>query len=337
MRAVGLDVHRDFCEVAIVDGGPAAVGGPDQDRPEELELFAQSLDPRDRVALEVTGNAWAIAADPRAARRAGDRRLAERHRHPPGAREDRPPRRAGRWPSCCGPASSTACGRPDERIRTMRRRLARRAQLVRGALPGQERDPRGADALPEGPPARVGPVRRQGPALAGRAAAAGLRARDRRRRAAPGRLPRRGDRRGRAADRRRRAVLAGDQAADDRPRRQRDRRRDLHGRRRRHPPLPTIGASWPATSASIRGSASPATRRPTTATSPSRARAARATRSSRRAGRPSASPARSPRSTSASKRGAGTRSRSSPPRASSPACSGVCSPAARTTPTPSRR
>ena len=26
-----------------------------------MELFAQSLDPRDRVALEVTGNAWAIA------------------------------------------------------------------------------------------------------------------------------------------------------------------------------------------------------------------------------------------------------------------------------------
>ena len=42
-------------------------------------------------------------------------------------------------------------------------------------------------------------------------------------------------------------------------------------------------------------------------------------------------------STSASARAAGTRSRSSPPRASSPACSGACSPAARTTPTPSPR
>ena len=43
---------------------------------------------------------------------------------------------------------------------------------------------------------------------------------------------------GRAVDRRRGAVLAGGQAADDRPRGQRDRRRDVHGRRRRHPPLP---------------------------------------------------------------------------------------------------
>ena len=73
--------------------------------------------------------------------------------------------------------------------------------------------------------------------MAGRSAAGGLRARDRRRRPAPGRLPRHRDRRGRPADRRRRAGLARGQAADDRPRRQRDCRRDLHGRGRRHPPL----------------------------------------------------------------------------------------------------
>ena len=35
---------------------------PIQTPPEALELFAASLDPRDWVALEVTGNAWAIAA-----------------------------------------------------------------------------------------------------------------------------------------------------------------------------------------------------------------------------------------------------------------------------------
>jgi len=29
-------------------------------RPQELELFAHSLGPDDRVALEVTGNAWEI-------------------------------------------------------------------------------------------------------------------------------------------------------------------------------------------------------------------------------------------------------------------------------------
>jgi transposase len=61
VRAVALDVHRDFCEVAIVAEGRLRSAGRIEARPEALELFARSLDPRDRVALEVTGNAWEIA------------------------------------------------------------------------------------------------------------------------------------------------------------------------------------------------------------------------------------------------------------------------------------
>jgi transposase len=57
VRAVALDVHRDFCEVAIVAEGRLRSAGRIATRPEASELFAQSLDPRDRVALEVTGNA----------------------------------------------------------------------------------------------------------------------------------------------------------------------------------------------------------------------------------------------------------------------------------------
>jgi transposase len=60
-RFIGLDVHRDFCEVAIVTEGRVRSAGRIAARPEALELFAQSLDPRDWVALEVTGNAWEIA------------------------------------------------------------------------------------------------------------------------------------------------------------------------------------------------------------------------------------------------------------------------------------
>ncbi len=52
MRAVGLDVHRDFCEVAIVTEGRLRSAGRIKARPDALELFAQSLDPRDGVALE---------------------------------------------------------------------------------------------------------------------------------------------------------------------------------------------------------------------------------------------------------------------------------------------
>ena len=54
VRAVALDVHRDFCEVAILAEGRLRSAGRIQTRPEALELFAQSLDPRDLVALEVT-------------------------------------------------------------------------------------------------------------------------------------------------------------------------------------------------------------------------------------------------------------------------------------------
>ena len=61
MRAVALDVHRDFCEVAIVAEGRLRSAGRIEARPEALELFGQSLDAGDWVALEVTGNAWEIA------------------------------------------------------------------------------------------------------------------------------------------------------------------------------------------------------------------------------------------------------------------------------------
>ena len=60
-RAIGLDVHLQFCEVAIVEAGAVCSAGRIETTPEKLELFAQSLSPADRVALEVTASAWAIA------------------------------------------------------------------------------------------------------------------------------------------------------------------------------------------------------------------------------------------------------------------------------------
>src|SRR5215216_1416674 len=61
MRSIGLDIHRDFAEVAIAEGGEVRSAGRIETAPEALELFAQSLGRDDRVALEVTGNAWGIA------------------------------------------------------------------------------------------------------------------------------------------------------------------------------------------------------------------------------------------------------------------------------------
>ena len=61
MRFIGLDVHRDFCEVAIAEGGVVRLAGRVQTGPGALELFAQSLSVDDQVALEATGNALGIA------------------------------------------------------------------------------------------------------------------------------------------------------------------------------------------------------------------------------------------------------------------------------------
>ena len=60
-RCIGLDVHRDFCEVCIWEQGVARGAPKVSTRPKELHEFAVQLDPSDRVALEATGNALAIA------------------------------------------------------------------------------------------------------------------------------------------------------------------------------------------------------------------------------------------------------------------------------------
>ena len=51
----------EFCEVAIAEDGDVRSAGRIETTPEQLELFAASLHPQDRVAFEVTGNAWEIA------------------------------------------------------------------------------------------------------------------------------------------------------------------------------------------------------------------------------------------------------------------------------------
>jgi hypothetical protein len=61
VRAIGLDVHRDFCEIAIAEAGSVRSAGRIATRPEVLEVFAESLASTDQVVLEVTGNAWEIA------------------------------------------------------------------------------------------------------------------------------------------------------------------------------------------------------------------------------------------------------------------------------------
>ena len=60
-RAVGLDVHRDFCVVAICEDGVTRSVGRVASTPEGIRSLAESLLTSDRVALEVTGSCWEVA------------------------------------------------------------------------------------------------------------------------------------------------------------------------------------------------------------------------------------------------------------------------------------
>jgi hypothetical protein len=51
VRAIGLDVHLEFCEVAIADGGEVRSAGRIETKPEQRELFVRSRGKQDRVAL----------------------------------------------------------------------------------------------------------------------------------------------------------------------------------------------------------------------------------------------------------------------------------------------
>jgi transposase len=66
-RCIGLDVHREFAEVAIWQEGVVRPAGRIGTTPEALRLFAESLCKQDEVAIEATCNTHAIA------------RLLERH------------------------------------------------------------------------------------------------------------------------------------------------------------------------------------------------------------------------------------------------------------------
>lgn len=129
VRYVGLDVHRDFCEVAILEQGVFVARGRVDTTPEALEVFAASLIIDDQVALEVTGNAWEIARILQAhvgrviVVNPSDTGIAQAR-----AKTDRLDARALAKLLAIGELD--AVWMPDERTQRLRRRLARRAQLV---------------------------------------------------------------------------------------------------------------------------------------------------------------------------------------------------------------
>jgi transposase len=128
-RAIGLDVHRDFCVVAICEDGVVRSAGRVPSTPEGLRTLADSLLLTDRVALEVTGSCWEVARilEPYVNRvivvSPDDTGIANAR-----AKTDKLDARA--LASLLWKGELEAVWMPDERCRILRRRLARREQLV---------------------------------------------------------------------------------------------------------------------------------------------------------------------------------------------------------------
>ncbi len=127
-----MDVHRDFCEIAIAqEGGRVRSAGRIDSTIEQLTLFAQSLAPDDIVALEATSGAGMIAEVIRP--HVGEVVVANTRRLPQisraKAKTDRLDARMLARLAASGFLETVWA--PDEQTRALRRLCARREALVR--------------------------------------------------------------------------------------------------------------------------------------------------------------------------------------------------------------
>jgi transposase len=132
MRAIGLDVHRDWCDVAIYEDGAVRSCGRVATAPDQLQLFAQSLGPDDQVALETTGNALSIARiiEPHVAGvLVADTRNVRAMTHAKVKNDRVDARMIAKLLAARMLPGVWIC---DEATRVLRRQIARRTQLVRG-------------------------------------------------------------------------------------------------------------------------------------------------------------------------------------------------------------
>ena len=131
MRFIGLDVHKDFCEVAVIEGDACWSGPRVRSRPEDLKVFAQSLGPKDQVVLEATGGALAIARilEPHVGRVVMANPMAVRAIATAKAKTDRLDARTLAKLLAAGFVPGVWMG--DERTRLLRRLVSRHAHLVR--------------------------------------------------------------------------------------------------------------------------------------------------------------------------------------------------------------
>jgi transposase len=131
MRSIGLDVHRDFCEVAIFEDGEVTRHPRVPARRVALQAFARSLRPTDQVGLEATGNALAIARliEPHVARVVVANAAVTKGIGAARAKTDQLDART--LAQLLGTGFFPEVWLAEEPTRLARRRMSRRAQLVR--------------------------------------------------------------------------------------------------------------------------------------------------------------------------------------------------------------
>ena len=131
MRYIGMDVHREFAQLAVVEDGLVRDEGRIGVTPEALTEWATTLAPEDQVALEATGNSDAIAVllTPRVARVVVSNPSKTREIAEAKVKTDKVDARI--LAQLLAADFLPPVWLPDPRTRALRRQVVRRAHIVR--------------------------------------------------------------------------------------------------------------------------------------------------------------------------------------------------------------
>lgn len=131
MRYIGMDVHREFAQLAVVEDGLVRDEGRIGVTPEALRQWATGLRPDDHVALEATGNSDAIATllTPLVGRVVVSNPLKTRAIAEAKVKTDKVDARI--LAQLLAADFLPPVWLPDDRTRSLRRQVTRRAHLVR--------------------------------------------------------------------------------------------------------------------------------------------------------------------------------------------------------------
>ena len=161
-----MDIHRDFCEVAISEDGRIRSHPRIPTDVEHLQVFAQSLAPDDHVCLEVTGNALAIVRilEPFVERVVLANAKAVRAISSAKVKTDKIDARTLVKLLAAGFLPEVWAG--DEPTRVLRRRISRRAQLVKQRTQAKNEIHAVMHRNLKGPPPGDGPLWQKGSQVA---------------------------------------------------------------------------------------------------------------------------------------------------------------------------